>query len=221
MKKKEKHEVKERIIIAVAIIIIGVPFFFTPPDVFTFGVGALAGIAVFELFEISRGVREYKDVLLTVVFAVYLFISLFLFCRLRFSENGLEWLLFGVFSVGAFDAASYLGGRKFGKHKIVARISPKKTVEGVISGFAGVIVVSLIVSLIVRKLLFPLFSLQIAAVIIGIFAFLGDLFESFLKRRMRVKHSGVLLKSHGGLLDRIDSALAGIYGIYLLRLFFN
>ena len=213
-----KTKIRRRLVIALVIIIIGAPFLFAPSDVFAFGIGILGGMGVFEIWQISKNSQRHRDSLLAVLFAVYLCVSLFLCYRLRFSENGLSWLFFGVLLIGVFDSASYLGGKKFGKRKITPHISPKKTLEGLISGFIGCGVISLIVG----NWLFSLFLWQLAsiAVIVGTLAFFGDLFESLLKRKMQVKDSGSILKSHGGLLDRIDSALAVIYGLYFLKLWF-
>lgn len=217
MKNENREDQKKRIVVALVVIALTTPFLFAPSDAFAFGLGILAGLGIAEVYRMSR--NSYKgiaDFFLVIVFVVYFCISLFLLYKLRFSENGVVWLLYVLILTGIFDASSYLLGKRFGKHKI-SSISPKKTREG----FVGGTVSCWIISLIVGKLLLSLniLELTVISLIIAILAFLGDLFESFLKRRMRTKDSGTLLRSHGGVLDRIDSVLMVSYGVYILKFF--
>lgn len=111
------------------------------------------------------------------------------------------------------DTAAYFFGSLIGKHKLIERISPKKSVEGFISGIIFTILTSLIFSH-----QFPGFSLTFwmgFAFITSLFGTLGDLFESLIKRTYEVKDSGNLIPGHGGILDRIDSLLISIPAIFL------
>jgi len=212
-----KQKLKKRVIIALVVIAVGTPFLFAPSDAFAFGLGILAGLGVSEIYRMSKNSpKGIADFFLVIIFVVYFCISLFLFYKLRFSEDGGIWLIYVLILIGSFDTSSYLVGKKFGKHKI-SSISPKKTSEG----FVGGIVTCWIISLILGKLLLSLniLELTVVSLVVAILAFFGDLFESFLKRRMKVKDSGTLLRSHGGILDRIDSALMVIYGIYILKFY--
>lgn len=123
------------------------------------------------------------------------------------------WLL--LFTTWASDTFAYFIGRLFGKRKIVPSISPNKTLEGFIGGFIGCIITGAIFSYIVG---IPLWIGIHVGIISGIFAPLGDLFESKIKRLCNVKDSGTLLPGHGGVLDRFDSLLftAPITLIYIL-----
>jgi len=120
-------------------------------------------------------------------------------------------LTFGRFTVLGFallvwlnDISAYLVGKKWGRHKIIPRISPGKSWEGLISGIAftcgGAIGVRFLFSLswTVTQ------SLAIGA-IMAMVAFLGDIFESAIKREFQLKDSGHFLPGHGGFLDRFDS----------------
>jgi phosphatidate cytidylyltransferase len=103
------------------------------------------------------------------------------------------------------DTFAYLSGMAFGKHKMLERISPKKTWEG----FAGGLFMALIVSM-VFYYFFPVPGLVnwiLFGIVTVIVANLGDFFESFLKRKAGAKDSGTMLPGHGGILDRIDSML--------------
>ncbi|BDE95529.1 phosphatidate cytidylyltransferase [Raoultibacter timonensis] len=114
-------------------------------------------------------------------------------------------LVLGIFlSVWANDTFAYLIGRKFGKHKLAPRTSPKKSWEGFFAGLAGSMVVWYAMTYIpgvtmdvVQALFFGL--------ICGLMGVLGDLAESRIKRNSGFKDSGTIMPGHGGLLDRTDS----------------
>lgn len=130
--------------------------------------------------------------------------------HLQAQPNGAWWLLFAFFLVFAADVGAYFAGRRFGRHKLAALISPGKTREGAVGGLLLCAVWSGI-----GLLLFKLTGLQavgfvLLCIVIGIFSILGDLFESACKRIANVKDSGNILPGHGGMLDRIDSVVAAI-----------
>lgn len=114
-------------------------------------------------------------------------------------------LVLGIFlSVWANDTFAYLIGRKFGKHKLAPRTSPKKSWEGFFAGLVGSMVIWWVMTFIpgvtmdvVQALFFGL--------ICGLMGVLGDLAESRIKRNSGFKDSGTIMPGHGGLLDRTDS----------------
>lgn len=103
------------------------------------------------------------------------------------------------------DIAQYLWGKSCGRRKVVPKVSPGKTLEGLVGG----VITTMIASLIIGPLLTPLNTLQVllAGLLIGISGFCGDVVMSATKRDVGVKDSGKLLPGHGGLLDRIDSLI--------------
>lgn len=103
------------------------------------------------------------------------------------------------------DTAAYLFGRRFGKHPLFLRISPKKTWEGSFGGAAATLVTGYILSRYFTAL--TTFEWEALAVIIVITGTYGDLIKSLLKRSLGVKDSGTILPGHGGMLDRFDSLL--------------
>ncbi|MHB1201981.1 MAG: phosphatidate cytidylyltransferase [Acidithiobacillus sp.] len=130
-------------------------------------------------------------------------------------------LLWIIMIVSAGDVGAYLMGKRYGRHRLAPRISPGKTWEGLAGGLLGSAVMGTLGAFMVmgggwERLIIGA-SLGLLA---GLFAVLGDLGESFLKRRAGVKDSGHLLPGHGGLLDRLDSLSAGIPafvgGLYFL-----
>ncbi|MCA9570208.1 MAG: phosphatidate cytidylyltransferase, partial [Myxococcales bacterium] len=126
--------------------------------------------------------------------------------RLRMLPDGLAWIFVVLGIAWLSDTGAYFAGRSFGKRKLYERISPKKTVEGMVGGM----VTSTVGLWIITSIGLP------QATWIDVLAFgtigtaagvLGDLSESMLKRAFGVKDSGTIMPGHGGLLDRIDSVL--------------
>ncbi|AJC50303.1 phosphatidate cytidylyltransferase [Coxiella endosymbiont of Amblyomma americanum] len=139
------------------------------------------------------------------------------------STNGSHWLLFGLVLIFSTDIGAYAVGRWCGRRILIARVSPNKTWEGL---FGGVLLTSAIT--VITFYIFHLFFLRLIlasflSLVVAIFAIIGDLFESMLKRQAEVKDSGRLFPGHGGMLDRIDSTLAALpvfllYSIYVSSL---
>ena len=108
------------------------------------------------------------------------------------------------------DGAALFAGMALGRHKLAPVISPKKTVEGMIGGFAGAVVGMLIYGLAVRFAFGREFR-WLTGVLLALggagVSVIGDLFFSCLKREKQIKDYGRLLPGHGGVLDRFDSVL--------------
>lgn len=126
--------------------------------------------------------------------------------ELRILEKGREWVFLAVFTTIASDTSAFFVGRAWGKHPLAPTISPGKTWEGATGGLIGAITASLIL-----RAIFPLpinyWQTALLGGAVSIFAQLGDLVESLLKRNTGTKDSGKLLPGHGGILDRIDSMI--------------
>lgn len=149
-----------------------------------------------------------KTIKFWIVFLFYPTIPLILLSSL-FCYNKLLVLLIFIM-VFSHDTGSYIFGKSIGKTKIAPKISPKKTWEG----FAGGYLLNIVTTSIFFNFFYNLsFSLStstfiiIFTLIVSVFAFLGDLFESYLKRKAHIKDSGSILPGHGGILDRIDGVL--------------
>ena len=110
------------------------------------------------------------------------------------------------------DSFAYFVGKNFGKTYFAKTISKKKTVEGLLGGIVGSIMVSLVINIFDDQLRQ---SIIIPGILIGIFAPIGDLTQSKLKRIFKVKDSGRLLPGHGGFLDRLDSFIFVVPILYL------
>ena len=115
------------------------------------------------------------------------------------------------------DTFAYLIGSNYGRQKLFESVSPKITVEGFLGGVFFAAIGSYFIFLFTNDLQFS--SWLIMSVIISVFGTIGDLIESKYKRQAEVKDSGKLMPGHGGLLDRLDSAIFIAPFIYLfLRL---
>ena len=127
------------------------------------------------------------------------------FCYLRsFSPRAVLFLL-GL--IWVCDSSAYYGGSRWGRHKLAPVISPKKTWEGSIFGFAGATIFGFAAG---TWWLLPELGpsrAAIAAAVASTAGQLGDLVESMWKRGAGVKDSGAFLPGHGGFYDRVDSLL--------------
>ncbi len=129
------------------------------------------------------------------------------FVALRRMDNGMEWVFFALFTAFASDTSAFFVGRALGKHPMAPSISPGKTWEGAIAGFLGAIVASSILAIVFDNLPLAYAGAVALGFVISLFAQLGDLVESLLKRNLGVKDSGNLMPGHGGVLDRVDSVV--------------
>jgi phosphatidate cytidylyltransferase len=124
------------------------------------------------------------------------------------------------------DTFAYLVGKSIGKHKLLERISPKKTIEGFIGGVVFAIFTGYLISKLYIKAS-PSFSEKsiliwtTIALIVGVFGTIGDLIESKFKRIAGIKDSGKIMPGHGGILDRLDSVIFVAPIVYLFYQILN
>lgn len=135
------------------------------------------------------------------------------------NDIGFNLVLALFLGVWLSDTAAYFFGKAFGKHKLIERISPKKTWEGAIAGFST----SLFTMFLLKQIGFldssySNIDISVFAIFTGIGGQFGDLFESMIKRDAGVKDSGSILPGHGGMLDRFDGVIfaAPLMYIYIL-----
>lgn len=126
-------------------------------------------------------------------------------------DSGLGFVVLMFTAILLTDVGCYYVGTKLGKHKLAPVISPNKTIEGSIGGMFFAILGAVVVGLFIDL---PWYMSAIAGVICTVFAQIGDLCESMLKRDAGVKDSGSSLPGHGGFLDRTDSFILTIPIMY-------
>jgi phosphatidate cytidylyltransferase len=117
--------------------------------------------------------------------------------------GGPALVLYLVFLTQLNDVAQFLWGKSLGRHKVVPKVSPNKTWEGLLGGVATTVALAALLAPWLTP--FSRREALVAGLIIGLGGFLGDIVISALKRDLAIKDSGTLLPGHGGILDRIDS----------------
>ncbi len=132
-------------------------------------------------------------------------------------ESGLGFVVLMLISVIATDVGCYYVGTKFGKHKLAPTVSPNKTIEGAIGGGIWAIFFAEIIGIYIGV---SWFMALLLGILCAVFAQIGDLCESLLKRDAGVKDSGDTLPGHGGFLDRTDSYAFTIPILYYFCKFF-
>ena len=130
-------------------------------------------------------------------------------------------ILCAMYCAWMTDTCAYFVGSRFGKHKLSPKISPKKSVEGAIGGVIGNVFFCVVSYLICDRFCFTLDTLNIWMIIFGaiflsVLGMCGDLSASVIKRNFGEKDFGNLFPGHGGVLDRIDSFLFTMPGMYVL-----
>ncbi|CAA9284282.1 MAG: Phosphatidate cytidylyltransferase [uncultured Chloroflexi bacterium] len=142
-------------------------------------------------------------------------------------DTGRGWVFYTLAATWCFDSGAYLFGSRFGRHKFMPHISPKKTWEGNIGGF----VLCLLATVVARTPLpdgtplladplgwsalpIPLWHVPLLALAMSAAAAAGDLAESMIKREAGAKDASELIPGHGGMLDRVDSLLFTVVLVY-------
>ncbi len=175
----------------------------------------LAGLAVLcAVIAFPRGTALSRIGLLATVYFGALLAHAPALARL---EDGREWVLIAVLGTFAADTGAYAVGSLFGQHRIAPRISPSKSLEGLVGGMlASAGAVAALVALLDPGM--AAWAGALLGLAMGIAGTAGDLLESWFKRRADVKDSGKLIPGHGGILDRIDSLAPNLAVVYLAAL---
>ncbi len=131
-------------------------------------------------------------------------------------DHGAALLVDVLIATFVADTAAYAGGRLFGRHRLAPTLSPNKTLEGLAFGFVGGTLGFWFAGLYQDWL--PGIDALLMGMCVAALAPVGDLFESMIKRDLRIKDSGTIFGPHGGLLDRLDAALFTIVAGYYLAI---
>lgn len=142
--------------------------------------------------------------LMTTVFA-FSHVAFLLMLPADGKQTGALLVLFLVGLTEFNDIAQYLWGKSLGRIRVTPKVSPNKTLAGLLGGVVTTALVAAVLGPLLTPLAWPMALL--AGVIIGITGFCGDVVMSAIKRDIGVKDSGTLLPGHGGILDRLDSLI--------------
>lgn len=176
----------------------------------------IACLFIFVLQFIRRDSNQSLASIATTLFGLLYIAWLFsFFVKLKFMPQGSLLVTFVVLVTKMGDVGAYLVGSNIGKHNLIPRISPHKTVEGTVGGLVFSVVTAILSTSYLPE--FPIGHIVVLGLLLGVLAQVGDLAESLLKRDCGAKDSGSLLPGFGGMLDLIDSLLftAPIFYFYV------
>ena len=185
------------------------------PVIFRFLSIIIIGTGFIELFRLfhKSGYDKIGFFLLSVSIYTVLSLGFFLFGGLE-----KELILFSFLVLSIFDSFSQISGQLWGRRKIFPKISPNKTVGGLIGG-----AIIAICSAFLLNGLYAETPLKVIMMTFGVlvFAFSGDIAASLYKRKYKVKNYSKLIPGHGGFLDRFDSLIAGGAWVFLFVYILN
>lgn len=185
--------------------------------VFWIAVSVLAVLTV-RLFARRPVEGAFEDVSFTLLGVLYVALLFGFQVAIHAGQAGKYWLVFLYLVIWASDTGAYYAGTAFGKHRLYEKISPKKSIEGLVGGMAASMVTAVLCKLWLVQDLGTVEALVLGGAL-ALVGTVGDLAESLLKRSAGVKDSGTLIPGHGGILDRMDSMLfAAPVLFYYLRM---
>jgi len=188
-------------------------FIFLPPVYFSCILGLILFWILLVEWKNLNGYTNHALLALTPIYPIAPFVMLIYLNQ----QTDYQCLLYYLFIlVFAHDTGAYLVGITCGKHKIAPTISPQKSWEGLWGGYAF--------TLVGLQCLLWLFGLAISyvsffavATAVCALACIGDLFESWLKRKAHIKDTSTIMPGHGGFLDRFDSILSVTFFFFIFR----
>ncbi len=168
---------------------------------------------------------EKKKYVTVILYIISGFVFLTLIPIMNIDGRFMPEIIVAVFIlVWSNDTFAYLIGKNFGRHKLLERISPKKTIEGFVGGMLGTLLAGFVIFKVLENYSpldaekYPLWVWIVMAIIVAIFGTIGDLIQSKFKRQAGVKDSGIIMPGHGGLYDRLDSIIYASPFVYAFLL---
>lgn len=173
-------------------------------------------ILVLGCYELLKNISKKPN---WIIFYTVLFI-IALLCGLKLFYYNKWFLFFMLLCIISTDSFAFFVGKFFGKHHF-SKVSPNKTIEGLIGGIVCTVLVMSIFYFMFRQnlnFLFntPFYYYVLLCVGTSILAILGDLLESKLKRELSIKDTSNILKQHGGIVDRVDSWILVLPCLFIL-----
>lgn len=175
----------------------------------------ILGLSAFEVVNIVNKAKQMslsERLLWIILVLIYICCSLLSLKYIRsLGTEGDIFIVYLLVWIWAFDSAAYFAGTTIGGPKLLPKISPKKTWSGLIGGICAILLLSLLGAKLVKEshIQYPILVLTLIGVLVGLVGQIGDLMESYFKRKFSVKDSGSILPGHGGVLDRLDSLFLG------------
>ncbi len=172
---------------------------------------------------LSMGEIKFLQAAELIAWTLYIMLGIMSIALLRRQGNAGVYL-YGLIFIGAWmtDTGAYFVGVLFGKHKLIPKVSPKKTIEGSLGGILGCILGFALYGFIIQSVSgvkVNYVAIIILAAVISVVSQFGDLVASYIKREREIKDFGFIFPGHGGVLDRFDSIIAVAPTIYFITYF--
>lgn len=182
--------------IACVLLMLGVGFLLRPIA------GAMLGVVLMLLLFVFAARVDFDRAGWIALVVPYMGGGCLALLAIRMLDHGLSLTLYLLLVVWATDIGAFFVGRRIGGPKLLPQVSPSKTWSGLLGGMAAAGLLAFCYAK-VQSVQLPALAAGLAFVL-AVVAQLGDLFESYIKRRVGVKDSGCLIPGHGGVLDRVD-----------------
>lgn len=173
---------------------------------------AIVPVVIFILFItelFSEAEKPFENLGRKTVGLIWILVPIILIVNIYFQKGG-PFVLAMFMIIWMYDSFCYITGSLIGRHKLFERVSPKKTVEGMIGGLILTLFVFSFANKIPQLQMLSKTEWLILAFVTMIAATFGDLVESLLKRSLGIKDSGSIMPGHGGFLDRMDAFFLAI-----------
>ena len=185
----------------------------TLPDIEPFLIVIIALLVFVIQFTMRDNSQALSGVSVTIFGIFYVSLLFSYVIKLRLGAHGAALVGYLIAVTKSCDIGAYLIGSAYGRHSLIPRISPKKSVEGMVGGVATSVAVSCALGIFFPWI--PFYHFPILGVILALLGQTGDLSESLIKRDCGVKDSGVALPGLGGVLDLLDSLLFTVPIFYI------
>lgn len=194
----EKDVVRNLIIFSISVFVVSEFFVYLQYIFPIFWLYAIYKLSQYEREKISS--ISSKEMLVLGLFAV----SPFAASLYVLHSNNVAWIFMFILVVAAADSGAYFTGKSIGKRKMLPRLSPNKTIEGLLGGLVCSMIVAVIFLAYMDLSVGQYIYMTVVSALVAILSVVGDVFESMMKRIAGVKDSGNILPGHGGFLDRLD-----------------
>lgn len=152
---------------------------------------------------------NFRDIAYTFFGIFYIVFFMMFIAFINGMQNGKILIWYVILAAWGTDIFAFFIGQKFGKHKF-SKVSPKKSIEGCISGTIGAVITMLIYTYLANNywgMEYSYIYIAVIGVILSLVGQIGDFAASSIKRYVDIKDYSNLIPGHGGMLDRIDSLL--------------